>query len=126
MTTLIEEWESDLKNIENVTPERRAQIVEKSHPLATCPIGALLCDIIDATPDTLDVKAYNGSTNLSLDDKLYAILWKRDRFLYEKGSNFCYTLEYKMYDKAKEILNDIKAYEPSKRILSRISKRKDA
>ena len=94
--------------------------------MATCPIGALLCDIIDATPDTLDVKAYNGSTNLSLDDKLYAILWKRDRFLYEKGSNFCYTLEYKMYDKAKEILNDIKAYEPSKRILSRISKRKNA
>ena len=126
MTTLIEEWQSDLENIKNTTPEYRAQLLKKSHPWSTCAIGALLCDIIDATPDTIDVKVENGPIDLSLDDKLYQALWKRDRFLYNKGYAFCYALEYEEYDKAKEILLKIKAHKPSKRLLSLISKRKDA
>ena len=126
MTTLIEEWQSDLENIENATPEYRAQIVEKSHPWSTCATGALLCDIIGATPDTIEVKVENWSTYLSLDDKLCQVLCKRDKLLYNKGHDFCFALEYEEYDKAKKILMDIKAYKPSKRLLSLISKRKDA
>ena len=126
MTTQIEEWQNKLENIENATPEYRAQIVKKSHPWSTCATGALLCDIIGATPDTIDVKVDNGPTYLSLDDKLYQALWKRDRLLYNKGHAFCFALEYEEYDRAKEILMDIKAYKPNKRLLSLISKRKDA
>ena len=96
----------------------------KSWP--TCAIGALLCDIIGATPDTIDVKVEQGQTDQSRGHKFRNALWSRDRCLYNLGLSFYFSLRHKEYHRTKKILVEIKAYKPNNGLLSRISKRKDA
>ena len=126
MTTLIEEWQGRIENIENATSEERKMLMFDSLHWPKCAVGALLCDKLDTNPYEIDVDALKGFSLMPLEDKLAIVLPRYDMELYELGVRFHDTIAFHQNDAVKETLEAIKSHEPTPELLARISKRKDA